>query len=86
VSQASVDPSAPTGDPVYIATLRMAVDLAQPEQALFSLPSGQSGNPCSPHYDDLLPLWRAGQGVTIPWTAEQIARCEMRELVLEPRR
>jgi len=85
VSQASVDPSAPTGDPVYIATLRMAVDLAQPEQALFSLPGGQSGNPCSPHYDDLLPLWRAGQGVTIPWTAEQIARCEMRELVLEPR-
>ncbi len=85
VSQASVDPSDPTGDPVYIATLRMAVDLAQPHEARFVLPGGQSGNPCSRHYDDQLPLWRAGQGVAIPWTPEQIARSAVQNLLLSPR-
>ncbi len=84
VSQASVDPSDPSGDPVYIATLRMAVDLAQPERARFVLPGGQSGNPCSPHYDDLLPLWLTGDGVEIPWTDAQIAERCIRELRLEP--
>ena len=84
VSQASVDPSDPAGDPVYIATLRMAVDLAQPERARFVLPGGQSGNPCSPHYDDLLPLWLTGDGVEIPWTDAQIAERCVRELRLEP--
>lgn len=86
VSQASVDPSNPAGDPVYIATLRMVVDLAQPEHARFVLPGGQSGNPCSPHYDDLLPLWRTGDGVEIPWTEAQIAERCVRELRLEPKR
>lgn len=84
VSQASVDPSDPTGDPVYVATLRMAVDLAKPEHARFVLPGGESGNPCSAHYDDLLPLWRAGDGVEIAWTPEQIAARAVEELVLEP--
>ena len=35
---------------------------------LFSLPGGQSGNPLSPHYADLLPFWLEGRGVPIPWT------------------
>lgn len=84
VSQASVDPSDPTGDPVYIATLRMVVDLANPEGARFVLPGGQSGNPCSPHYDDLLPRWLAGGGVEIPWTDGQISSSTVCELRLEP--
>ncbi len=85
VGQASVDPSDPTGDPVYVATLRMAVDLAYPERARFVLPGGESGNPCSPHYDDLLALWRTGGGVEIPWTPEQVAARSVRALALEPR-
>lgn len=86
VAQASVDPSDPMGDPVYVATLRMAVDLAAPERSRFALPGGQSGNPCSLHYDDLLPFWRAGEGVPIPWTPDEIAAPAMRELVLAPLR
>lgn len=31
-----------------------------------ALPGGQSGNPLSPHYDDLLAVWRRGEGVPLP--------------------
>lgn len=45
---------------------------------------GQSGNPCSPHYDDQFPLWRAGDGVPIPWTPAEVAAATVETLVLEP--
>ena len=41
--------------------LETAIDrLNEPLSPLksFVLPGGQSGNPLSPHYDDLFPLWR----------------------------
>ncbi len=39
---------------------RMIVQFGQPLQAVGAYPGGQSGNPLSPHYDDLLPLWLSG--------------------------
>jgi penicillin amidase len=39
---------------------RMIVQLGEPVRAVGAYPGGQSGNPLSPHYDDLLPLWRSG--------------------------
>lgn len=45
---------------VHGATLRFAIDLGQPDQPLFALAGGQSGNPLSSHYDDLLKPWRDG--------------------------
>ncbi len=35
-------------------------------------PGGQSGNPLSPHYDDLFELWRRGECVRLPWTDEEV--------------
>jgi penicillin amidase len=46
--------------------LRMIVDLANPEEAMFVTAPGQSGNPMSPHYDDMLQAWRDVRFVTIP--------------------
>jgi len=40
--------------------LRMAVDMADIEHARFMVVPGQSGNPLSPHYADLLQPWRDG--------------------------
>lgn len=40
--------------------LRMVVDLADPGQTRFMITPGQSGNPLSPHYGDLMRPWRDG--------------------------
>ncbi|AHM63071.1 peptidase S45 penicillin amidase [Flammeovirgaceae bacterium 311] len=43
------------------ASWRMVVELGNPVQAWGVYPGGQSGNPGSPHYDDLLETWRQGE-------------------------
>lgn len=41
-------------------------DLSDLDQSLYAHPTGQSGNPLSPHFDDLFPLWKNGDYFTIP--------------------
>ena len=53
----------------------------------FALPGGQSGNPCSPHYADQLPLWlrwQDGEGVPIAWSPPAVAAAARETLRLEP--
>lgn len=45
---------------IHGPSMRFSVDMAQPLQPVFALAGGQSGNPLSPHYADLLPAWRDG--------------------------
>ncbi len=52
-------------DDVHGASLRVVVDLADPDRSLFQVAVGQSGNPVSPHYADFAPLWRDGRYVTM---------------------
>jgi penicillin amidase len=42
-------------------SMRQLTDLGDVTHALAVIPSGQSGLPASPHYDDLLPLWLNGR-------------------------
>lgn len=50
---------------VHGASLRIVFDLADLDRSLFMLPTGQSGNPLSPHYLDLVTRWRDGAFLTI---------------------
>jgi penicillin amidase len=84
LSQASVLPLDPTGNPGFIASLRMAVEIGAWDEARFVLPGGQSGNPFSPHYADQFSLWRQGDAVTIPWSEEAVRRATRQTLKLEP--
>ncbi len=68
IPQASCDPAAPLQNPIAIASMRMVVDVGAWEEARFILPSGQSGNPLSPHYADMLALWQRGEAVPIAWS------------------
>ena len=43
---------------LFGAGLRIITDLANPREARMIAVPGQSGNPFSPHYDDLLTRWR----------------------------
>lgn len=50
----------------------------------FRLPGSQSGNPLSPYYGDMLPLWKRGAGVPIAWSPELVASAARETLVLTP--
>jgi len=85
VGQAAADPADPTANPLMMASLRMVVDVGNWDEGRFALPGGQSGNPLSPHYDDLLPLWQRGEGVPIAWSPERVEQATRSLLRLEPR-
>ena len=60
---------------------RHVVDLAQPGRSRMITYGGQSGNPGSPHYDDLTARWCANRG--LPMRLARPAHCE-RTLMLRP--
>ena len=74
----------PTAGPLAIPSLRMAIDVGEWENSRFSIPGGQSGNPASPHYGDILPLWLQGDGVPIAWNPDSIRRSAVADLRLTP--
>ncbi|MEZ4235108.1 MAG: penicillin acylase family protein [Myxococcota bacterium] len=58
-------PLDPLDNPVLMPTLRLVVPLAAPDEARIGLAGGQSGNPCSVHYDDLLGPFVSADGVPL---------------------
>ena len=80
VAQATLDVSDPSANPFLVASLRVVIDVGDWDASRFILPSGQSGNPLSPHYADQFPLWQRGEGVPIAWSPEKVA--EVAEAVL----
>ncbi|MBI1775464.1 MAG: penicillin acylase family protein [Proteobacteria bacterium] len=58
------DPNDPYGH-VHGAGVRAVYDLADLDRSLFSMALGESGNPFSPHFADMLTRWRNGVPVTI---------------------
>jgi penicillin amidase len=60
------------------------IDVGGWSNSRFALAGGQSGNPLSPHYADLLPLWQSGAGVAVPWTEDEVAAATVQTLRLEP--
>jgi len=84
ISQAGGSPLLPLVRPLVIASARMVVEVGDWNNARFVLPGGQSGNPLSPHYDDLLPLWLKGEGAPIAWTAEALETATVETLTLRP--
>lgn len=51
---------------VFGPTLRMIIELSEPMQARFMIAPGQSGNPLSPHYRDLMPMWSEHDMIEFP--------------------
>lgn len=84
VAQAGVRPLDPMGDPAAIANHRMVIDLGDLERSRFALAGGQSGNPLSPHYDDLLAPWLRGEGVPIAWSSAAIEASAVDVMELRP--
>jgi penicillin amidase len=83
VNQALYEPEAGF-DVAVIASWRQIIDLADPDASVGSFPPGQSGNPASPHFGDLLPLWAKGEGHLLPLSRSGVEAIARSTLVLEP--
>ena len=84
VGQASVLPLEPLSPAHNAAGLRAVFDVGAWSECRFGVAGGQSGNVLSPHYEDLFPLWRRGEGVPIAWTPEEVQSATRTTLRLLP--
>ena len=84
IAQAGTVGEDPLAGPGVVPSMRMVLDVGDWDRSLFSLPGGQSGNPLSPHYQDLLPAWLEGAGVPIPWSREAVEAATIKTLLLKP--
>jgi penicillin amidase len=84
ISQAGARPGNPTDYTHNMCNLRTVFDLSDLSKSRFALCGGQSGNPCSPHFADQLPLWQESEATTIPWTQQDVIREAKQTLRLLP--
>jgi penicillin amidase len=70
---------------VHGASFREILDVADWDRSVATSVPGQSGQPGSPHYGDLLPLWAEGKYFPLLFSREQVEKQSKDRLVLEPR-
>jgi penicillin amidase len=83
IQQAGVRPLDPFGETHNFPNLRTTFDTSDWNNCRFALAGGQSGNPCSPHFDDQFPLWQRGEGIPIHWTKDDIVKNAVASLQLK---
>jgi penicillin amidase len=84
ISQSGTRPASPTSPAHTIPNLRAVFDTADWENCRFALAGGQSGNPCTDHFDDLFWRWRENDGVPIAWSLDAVMRAVKQTLRLVP--
>jgi penicillin amidase len=71
---------------IHGAGYRGIYDLGDPDNSLFVISTGQSGNVFSSHYDDLLGEWAKGGYIKIPTKTDAVAASAAGKLTLQPAR
>jgi penicillin amidase len=59
-------------------------DLSDPDKSLFMIATGESGHIFSPHYGDLVPLWKQVKAITLSGSEDDLKKTGAAELTLEP--
>ncbi|WP_128546919.1 penicillin acylase family protein [Larkinella soli] len=67
------------------ASFRLLVDTGDWDRALGINNPGQSGDPRSPHYRDLFPIWARDEYIPVYFTKEKIRTVTEKRLVLDPK-
>jgi penicillin amidase len=70
---------------IHGATYRQLFDLADWDRALATSAPGQSGQPGSPHYADLLPLWASADYFPLAYSRAKVEEVTSHRLTLRPR-
>jgi penicillin amidase len=71
-------------DVAVIPSWRAVYDLADPDRSMGVLPTGVSGNPASPHWNDQADLWLAGELHPLPFTRPAVEAAAVAALRLVP--
>jgi penicillin G amidase len=68
------------------ASFRMVLDVGQWDNSVAVNTPGQSGDPSSPHYRDLFPLWLTGKYFPLLYSRSAVDKAAERKIVLVPDR
>ena len=68
------------------ASYREILDLADWDRSVAINVPGQSGQPTSPHYSDLLPLWKDGYYFPLLYSRQKVEEFSAEKLMLVPSR
>lgn len=71
---------------LWIPAMRMVVDFGLDEPAVLVAVPGQSGDPSSPHYDDMIDFFLSGRNRPLPFKKENVERQYSRVLTIRPAR
>jgi penicillin amidase len=66
------------------ASFRMVLDVGHWDHSIAVSTPGQSGDPSSPHYRDLFPLWLEGKYFPLLYTRAAVEKATERKILLEP--
>lgn len=66
------------------ASVRMVMDVGNWDASTCINAPGQSGDPRSPHYRDLAPIWARGEYVPMLYSQEAVAAATVQHIVLQP--
>jgi penicillin amidase len=66
------------------ASYRHILDLEDWDRSVFTSTPGQSGQPGSPHYDDLLQLWANHEYAPLVFSREAVEQNTSQKLILSP--
>jgi penicillin amidase len=66
------------------ASVRMVMDVGAWDNSMVVNTPGESGDPASPHYGDLYPLWARGDYVPMAFSREAVAAAAERVIELRP--
>jgi penicillin amidase len=69
---------------IHGASYRHVIDLADWDRALATSAPGQSGQPGSPHYADLLPLWAEARYFPLAFSRAKVEAVTQHRLRLQP--
>jgi penicillin G amidase len=68
------------------ASFRMVLDVGNWDGSMVVNTPGQSGDPFSPHYRDLAPIWAAGEYIPLVYSREAVERVAREAIKLTPAR
>ena len=74
----------PSYDQRTVSSMREIIDLGDFDRSLWVTTTGESGEPMSAHYSDLIPLWDQNRYQAMDYTPEAEARAGVDALSLEP--
>jgi len=84
INQGIFEPGGGTYDTVVVSSWRQIIDLSDLDASVGTHTAGQSGNPASPHFNDLFALWSAGRYHPLPFTRAAVEAATESRLLLTP--